>query len=334
MGVNDFEPMLSAINPFNIQGISALHGFRITARRDALSSQTGIDVFVTEHFIGGERWHPMPAPANPKASIFRNIFRHPLAPDVHGYAVAVNNYYPVVAKRQRQRYVYEIAYSNGSTYEFNLPCISCPYELSRDHVTQSLLNLKRQRIRESTTKDLLDIYNNICQTLRNRHDEQYIEAHKTFFDSIPKSDGENHISYFNSLKYLFEKYGGDIKFAVKSKILQGPLVIEDGIGPITFNGSLVSYSERRKLLEAEGLYRPLAKRKKKDEKEKFASCEERKTTKNRNIFQTKNTSEFDCGSSDNSSIIISESDSDSESSSTNSDGTVNTYQCSSLKIKY
>ena len=292
--------MLSGINPCNITGISTLHGFRITARRGALSSETGIDVFVTEHFVGGERWHPMPAPANSKASIFLKVFGHPTAPNVHGNPVKVNNYYPVTAKRQRQRYVYEIVYADGSEYIFNLPCVSCPYELSRDHVMRNMFNLQRQSMKEDAAEKLLVIYNNIRQTLRNRSDDVFIESHTTFFDSLPKSDEENHPSYYNSLLCLFEKYGGEIKFSVQLSILNEPLVVEDGIGFITFKGSMVSSKERRELRKAAGFHDSQVKRKAKVATKKKPPLKS----------QEDETSESEIGT-------CSDSDSDSESLNSN-----------------
>jgi hypothetical protein len=309
--------MLSDINPFNISGISYLHGFRITGRRGASSSETGIDVFVTEHFVGGERWHPMPAPANPNASAFRKVFCHPVAPDAHGYPVRVNNYYPVTAKRLRQRYVFEIAYADGSVYIFNLPCTSCPYELSRDRVMSSIFNLRRQNIKEDAPQKLVVVYNNICQTLRNRNDDEYIGAHTTFFQSLPKSDEESHPSYYNSLLYLFEKYGGEIKFSVQSSILDGPMVVEDGIGPITYKGSIVSREERRRLRQAAGFQDAQAKRKDKAPRSKEPPSKKQKD----------DASESDsCTSSDN--------DSDSESLNSNDTEGINFNSFQSICFKF
>ena len=244
----------------------------------------------------------MPAPANPNASAFRKIFCHPTAPDAHGYPVKVSSYYPVTAKRQRQRYVFEIVYADGSIHVFNLPCISCPYELSRDHVLSILFSFKRQSMKEDSAEKMIVVYDKICQTLRNRNDDVFIEAHTMFFNGLPKSDEENHSSYYNSLLYLFEKYGGDIKFSVRTSILDGPMVVEDGIGPITFKGSLVTRQERRTLLEADGTYVPLSKR-----KGKVAA--DKKPAPKMPTSKKQSDEESDC---DNCSL--SENDSDSESS--------------------
>ena len=76
--------------------VGAIHCIRIVSRRNAESNETGIDVHYLEHFSSEvERWHPVPAPAQPGASIFKNFFKHPTDADANGHPLCVKDYFPV-----------------------------------------------------------------------------------------------------------------------------------------------------------------------------------------------------------------------------------------------
>jgi hypothetical protein len=257
VGITDFKTMFNDIdkNPFNINGISQLHGFRIVARPGASSSETGVDVHYTEDYSRGESWFPRPAPILPGVGNFDSIFAHPDGAAVHGKPITCLSVYAVVEKRQRQQWVFVIGYSMGSTYEFTVRCPSLPYALSRDSVVQRMEISCRQELKKTFFNKLDLMRTNIRRMLRNRCDEKkYWPQHKAFLKSLPKRKEDAHAFYYDALAYLKEHFGGHIILPPVRYRLQLPERASDYICPISYSDAPVSGRERLKVLTALGLY--------------------------------------------------------------------------------
>ena len=93
------------------------------------------------------------------------------------------------------------------------------------------------------------------------------------------------------LLYLYDNFGGENQFRPEPPQHRQSLFIEDGIGPVTWEGGPVSKAERIKLLTSSGQYKPFSSRKskkilgktsktkpkrirKEKEKDKNESCED------------------------------------------------------------
>jgi hypothetical protein len=247
VGLTDLKAIFGDVdkNPNQINGISLVHGVRIVARPGALPSKTGVDINYKEDYSRGEDWLPLPASTLPGVGNFDALFRHPDHLGAHGEPIVCRSSYPVVEKRQRQQWVYDIGYSDGSSHQFTKPCPSLPYELSRDDVKKRFTNPCRQAIKPSFHAKLGMVRRNILTTLTNRCDEdKHWPSFDTFFNSLPHRKEDAHSSYYNAMSYLMEKFGGDV--VVPPRIIQAPRVVlaSDFICPISFANAPVSINER------------------------------------------------------------------------------------------
>lgn len=278
VGITDYKAMFSDIdcNPHAINGIMKLHGVRIVARPGASSSETGVDVHYKEDFSRGEGWFPRPASTLPGVGNFDTLFCHPEDPGVHGKPITCLSAYPVEEKRQRQKWVYEIGYSTGTSHTFTAACPSLPYELSRDSILRRMDTSRRQELKKSFLSKLDLVRYNILKTLTNRCDhDRHWPSHSAFFNSLPTRKEDAHPSYYDSLAYLKESFGGHIINPPIRFQLPRERRASDFICPITFKSAPVSAREAMKVLTALGVYK---KRKRTTKKEKAAAAAAATTT--------------------------------------------------------
>ena len=265
VGVTNYKDMFQDVdkNLNKISGITASHGFRITARRGALSSEVGVDVYYKENYSKRESWYPRPAPTLPGTGNFNVRFCHPDSPETAGIPLVCESASPVEAKRLRQQWDYRIRYSNGTHIDFRVPCPSLPYEVTRDEVLERLRTARRQELKPDFLAKCNQIKRNILETLQNRGDAAFWPEYVDFFNSLPQREEDNHPSYYNTLPYLMDKFGGDV--VAPPVIVQLPQVEQasDYFCPITFEGGPVTAAEKQKVLIQKGLYKPLKRRRKK-----------------------------------------------------------------------
>ena len=114
-------------------------------------------------------------------------------------------------------------------------------------------NPVRQPLKENCTEDLQVIYRNVVATLKNRHDNNDIATAKAFFVSLPKTNIDIHITYYNAFEYLYSNFGGEIVFNPRKAAAKNQQRVYAGVCPITFNGGPVSRMQRMKKLNELGI---------------------------------------------------------------------------------
>jgi hypothetical protein len=149
---------------------------------------------------------PLPASAN-----FCTTFAHPEDPIDFGMPLSCLRHEPIIERGQRGNWRFVIAYAKREeTHTFILSCPSLPVELSRRQAIAAVVKTKKQSVKDTLIEELPLVKEKYRAVLVNRCDEEYMPMVDTFFESLPKNDGETHESYYCALSELSKLYGNEV----------------------------------------------------------------------------------------------------------------------------
>ena len=210
-------------------------------------------------------WYPRPVPPA-DCSVRHQIFKHPQG--LHGIGIMGEiGMVPLTERGKRRCWEYEVTFEDGEKIYEVIECPSVPFHLSRDDAAIMMRCLGAQPYNgplmdaEFRTKKL----QNIKTLLEKRNDEieHFAEWEELFLHSLPPIDKP--AETFNQRVYgavpflLFQEAHGPIQ--VPPPYVAPPETSPDSIvDPVTWRGGPVTYAERKRLLEENGLWKGRKKR--------------------------------------------------------------------------